>query len=140
MTLSAEDHIAIQQLLANYNWAVDFGDVQAWAATFAPDGVFECVGLPDGAPLGGRHVGTEALVAYATRHFEINQGRARHWNWNLVIDGEGDEATMKCYLNAYSAGQGDTALFRVTGVYRDTLRRTGDGWRFTSRQVTIDPA
>ncbi len=140
MGLSAEDHAEIQQLLARYNWAVDFGPAAAWAATFTPDGVFECVGLPEGAPLGGRSEGSEALKAYAATHYGINQGRARHWNWNLLIEGHGDEATMQCYLNAYSAGQGPTAEFRVTGVYRDTLRRTVDGWRFASRQVTIDPA
>ena len=140
MALSADDHVDIQQLLARYNWAVDFGDTTGWADCFTADGVFECLGLPEGAPLGGRHTGRDALVAYATRHYEINQGRARHWNWNLLIDGDGDAATMQCYLNAYSAGQGDTALFRVTGVYRDQLRRGADGWRFASRQVTIDPA
>jgi len=140
MSLNADDHMEIRQLLARYNWAVDFGDVEAWAATFTPDGVFECLGLPEGAPLGGRHEGTAALEAYATKHYRINQGRARHWNWNLLIEGDGDRASMQCYLNAYSAGQGPTAEFRVTGIYRDTLRRTTDGWRFASRQVTIDPA
>ncbi len=140
MSLSAEDHAEIRQLLARYNWAVDFGDVEAWAATFTPDGVFECLGLPDGAALGGRHAGPDALKAYASTHYGINQGRARHWNWNLLIEGEGDSATMQCYLNAYSAGQGPSAEFRVTGIYRDTLLRTPDGWRFVTRQVTIDPA
>jgi hypothetical protein len=47
---------------------------------------------------------------------------------------------MQCYLNAYSAGQGDSALFRATGIYRDRLVRTADGWRFAQREVTIDPA
>ena len=26
---------------------------------------------------------------------------------------------MTCYLNAQSAGQGDSAVLRVTGIYRD---------------------
>ena len=95
---------------------------------------------PDGAPLGGKHEGKDALRAYAESHFAINQGRARHWNWNLVIEGSGDAATMQCYLNAYSAGQGDSALFRATGVYRDRLSRTESGWKFVEREVTIDPA
>ena len=140
MALNADDHIEIQQLLARYNWAVDFGETSSWADCFTPDGIFECLGLPEGAPLGGRHVGRDALIAYATRHFEINQGRARHWNWNVLIDCAEDTATMRCYLNAYSAGQGDSALFRVTGTYRDELVRDAHGWRFARRQVTIDPA
>ena len=140
MGLQPSDYEEIRQLLARYNFAVDFGHIDEWVDTFTADGTFSCVGLPDGAPLGGKHEGKDALRAYAESHFAINQGRARHWNWNLVIEGSGDAATMQCYLNAYSAGQGDSALFRATGVYRDRLSRTESGWKFLEREVTIDPA
>ena len=140
MALQPSDYEEIRQLLARYNFAVDFGHIDEWLDTFTADGTFSCVGLPDGAPLGGKHEGKDALRAYAESHFAINQGRARHWNWNLVIEGSGDAATMQCYLNAHSAGQGDSALFRATGVYRDRLSRTESGWKFVEREVTIDPA
>ena len=140
MSLQPSDYEEIRQLLARYNFAVDFGHIDKWVDTFTPDGTFSCVGLPDGAPLGGKHQGRDALRAYAESHFEINQGRARHWNWNLVIEGDGDTATMQCYLNAFSAGQGDSAQFRATGVYRDRLLRTDEGGKFAEREVTIDPA
>ncbi|MDE0873342.1 MAG: nuclear transport factor 2 family protein [Acidimicrobiales bacterium] len=140
MSLTSSDHEEIRQLLARYNFAIDFGEIDSWVQTFTSNGVFSCLGMPEGAPLGGTHRGADALRAYAETHFSINQGRARHWNWNLLIEGDNDSATMQCYLNAYSAGQGDTALFRVTGVYRDRMVRTDDGWRFVEREVTIDPA
>ena len=140
MSLTSHDYEEIRQLLARYNFAIDFGDIDSWVQTFTSDGVFRCLGLPDGAPLGGTHEGESALRTYAETHFSISQGRARHWNWNLLIEGNNDSATMKCYLNAYSGGQGDSALFRATGVYRDRLSRTDEGWRFTEREVTIDPA
>tara|TARA_B110001454_G_scaffold207947_1_gene219908 strand:+ start:1600 stop:2022 length:423 start_codon:yes stop_codon:yes gene_type:complete len=140
MSLTSSDHEEIRQLLARYNFAIDFGEINSWVQTFTSNGVFSCLGMPEGAPLGGTHRGADALRAYAETHFSINQGRARHWNWNLLIEGNNDSATMQCYLNAYSAGQGDTALFRVTGVYRDRMVRTDDGWRFIEREVTIDPA
>lgn len=142
--LTPQDYEDIRQLLARYNLAIDLGRIDDWVGCFTPDGVFECVGLPDGAPLGGRHQGTDALKAYAETHYDINKGRARHWNWNLLIEADGpDRATMTCYLNAHSAGQGDSAALRATGIYRDELVK-GDGdthgrWRFASRQVTIDP-
>lgn len=136
----ADDHEDIRQLLARYNWAIDLGDIDGWVDCFTDDGTFTCLGLPDGAALGGRHEGREALHAYGSTHYGINKGRARHWNWNPLIEVDGDEATMKCYLNAYAAGQGDSATLRVTGLYEDRLRRTPGGWRFASRQVTIDPA
>ena len=140
MSLQADDYEEIRQLLARYNFAIDFGHIDDWVETFVPEGKFSCVGLPEDAPLGGTHEGKGALRSYAESHFGVNQGRARHWNWNLVIEGNGDTATMQCYLNAYSAGQGESALFRVTGVYRDRLSRTESGWKFVEREVTIDPA
>mgnify|MGYP001162330979 FL=1 len=140
MSLTSSDYEEIRQLLARYNFAIDFGEIDSWVQTFTSNGVFSCLGMPEDAPLGGTHRGADALRAYAETHFSINQGRARHWNWNLIIEGDNVAATMQCYLNAYSAGQGDSALFRVTGVYRDRMVRTDDGWRFIEREVTIDPA
>jgi hypothetical protein len=136
--LNADDHEAIRQLLGRYNFAIDLGDVEGWADCFVADGAFECSGLPDGSPLGGRHVGRDALVAYARTHLVINKGRARHWNWTLLVVGDGDEATMRCYLGAYSAGQGDRAKLRATGIYQDRLQRVDGRWRFVERHVVID--
>lgn len=143
--LSPQDHEDIRQLLARYNLAIDLGEIGRWVDCFTPDGVFECLGLPEGAALGGRHEGADALRAYAESHFAINQGRARHWNWNLLIEPTGPgQASMTCYLNAYTAGRGvdpaEAPVLRVTGIYRDQLAKGDDGWRFVSRQVTIDAA
>ena len=41
---------------------------------------------------------------------------------------------MQCYMDAYRTGHRAGA----TGIYRDTLRRTTAGWRFVTRQVTVD--
>ena len=40
MGLSVEDQLAIQQLYARYNHAIDFGRADEWAACFTSDGVF----------------------------------------------------------------------------------------------------
>lgn len=138
-TLTAQDHEDIRQLLARYNLAIDLGDIDAWVGCFTPDGVFECLGLPEGAITGGRHEGADALRAYGHGHLGQNKGRARHWNWNLLIEPDGEGAAMTSYLNAYSAGQGKSAKLRATGIYRDKLVRVDGQWRFASRQITIDP-
>jgi ketosteroid isomerase-like protein len=141
---SADDCEAIRQLVARYNFAIDLGQVDDWVACFTPDGVFECLGLPEGAVTGGRHEGADALRRYAEGHFDQNQGRARHWNWNLLIeaDGTGAEpsASMTCYLNAFSGGRGSSAVLRATGIYRARLVERDGRWLFASRQVTVDPA
>lgn len=139
MALSADDHEAIRALLARYNFAIDLGDADAWAGCFTETGTFECTGLPEDSPLAGRFEGRDALAAYARTHLGLNKGLARHWNWNLLIDGDGDEATMRCYLLALRAGQGPDVKMAATGIYEDRLVRTADGWRFAARHIRVDP-
>jgi len=134
--VDAAEREDIRDLLARYNQAIDFGDADGWVACFTPEGVFECTGLPEGSPLGGRYEGAEALRGYAVTHFSKARGRARHWNDSLVIDGDGQEATMSCYLLALSVGRG---LVGTTGVYRDQLRKVAGQWRFVHRHIAIDP-
>jgi hypothetical protein len=139
--MEAIDYEEIRQLLGHYNLAIDLGDPDAWTATFTPDGVFECLGVPDGSPFGGRHAGPQALRAYAATHFSIAKGNARHWNANLVIDDtsvdERTSATMTCYMLALSVG--GAALAGSTGIYRDELRKVDGAWLFAARTITLDP-
>ena len=125
----------IRQLLARYNLAIDLGDADAWVACFTHDGVFRCTGLPDDNPLGGTFEGSDELSAYARTHDGIMKGRARHWNANLLIEGDGDEATMTCYLLALTTG---SSIRGSTGIYRDRLRRRNGAWRFAERHIAID--
>jgi 3-phenylpropionate/cinnamic acid dioxygenase small subunit len=137
MVMSALDYAEIQQLLARYNHAIDLGDIEGWADCFTEDGVFQCSGLPEGNPFGGRHEGRDALVAYATMHYGNTKGRGRHWNANLVIEGDGQQATMRCYLLAITVGKPPTVA-GSTGIYVDRLRKVAGAWRFVERHITID--
>lgn len=124
MALTIADRLDIQDLAARYNTAIDGGDAEAWTATFTSDGTFES---------GGRtHQGAEALTAFATNFAERMAG-ARHWNNNMVIEGDGDQATLACYLMLMRGGQVVT-----TARYEDTLRREDGQWRFASRRVVPD--
>lgn len=124
MPLSLEDRLAIQDLAARYNVAIDSGDAEAWAATFTPDGSFES---------GGRtHQGTEALTAFA-KGFAERMAGARHWNNNILVEGEGDQASLHCYLLLMRGGQVVTSA-----RYEDTLRRVDGRWLFASRRVVPD--
>ncbi len=128
MPLSVADQIEIQGLLARYNHAIDSGDASAWAATFAADGTFTS---------GGRtRTGTEELQAFAA-DFAARMPGSRHWANNLVIDGDGDRATMHCYLQLLKTGGGPATLV-TTARYEDTLRRVDGAWKFASRTVVPD--
>lgn len=129
MPLSVADRIEIQELLARYNHAIDSGDAAAWAAAFVADGAFTS---------GGRtRTGTQELQAFAA-DFAARMPGSRHWVNNMVIDGDGDQATMRCYLQLFKTGSGGPATLVTTATYQDTLRRVDGAWRFASRTVVPD--
>ena len=134
MPLTHEDHEEIRQLLARLNFALDLGDIDRWVACFTPDGSWEGIGFPDSSPFAGTHAGRAALNGFAETHYGIYRGRGRHGNFNVLIDGDGDTATVQSYADAYGTGRS----WSGTGIYRDTLLRTPDGWRFSSRRATVD--
>lgn len=121
MPSAAEDRDEITQLLYRYNHTIDSGDVEAWADTFTPDGVFD----QNGPMLAGR----EAL-----RDFALTVHGFRHALVNPLIDVAGDEATARSYLYAF---RGTTVV--VTAIYEDLIVRTPDGWRFAKRTCIVDP-
>lgn len=130
MTLSVEDQLAIQQLYARYNHAIDFGKAEAWADCFTPDGIFN-------SSASGESKGHEELVGFATTFSQ--RLTARHWTNNLVLEAAGDGARGTCYLQLLTpAAKEKPAAILATGVYDDRLTKTAGGWKFTSRNVTTD--
>jgi hypothetical protein len=124
-----EDQLAIRELVARYNYAIDEGRPDEWVATFVPDGTFESSAL-------GTHTGADALLAFA--HGYIAAFTGRHCTSDFVIDVDGDEARSRCYLIAVNNAA--APIISTTAVYEDVLRRTPDGWRFVHRKVAPDTA
>jgi hypothetical protein len=127
-TLSTEDTLAIQQLYARYNHAIDSGDAAGWAACFTGDGTF--------ASATGNFAGTEQLTTFAQGF--ASRLKARHWTNNLVVESDGDGAKGTCYLMLLRLGEGTPATILTTGIYTDRLVRDSGGWRFASRSVAGD--
>ena len=130
MSLSTEDQLAIQQLYAHYNHALDSGQGDAWAATFAPEGVFSSGN--------GTFTGTEQLAGFANGF--AKQLKARHWTNNLVLDAAGEGAKGSCYLILLrlTPGEKPPANIMATAIYNDELVKVGSDWRFARRTVTAD--
>ena len=122
--LTAEDHAEINQLYARYVQAIDFGDAVAWADAFTPNGSF-----------GDSVTGRDALIAFAERYHEENGSEPRHWYTALVLTPTADGAEGRCYALTFNAS---TRSLMWTGTYKDVLVETAEGWRFSSRQLTID--
>ena len=129
-SLSSEDQLAIQQLYARYNHAIDSGQGETWAATFTPEGVFSSAN--------GTFSGSDQLAGFASGF--AKQLKARHWTNNLVVDATEGGAKGTCYLILLrlTPGERPPAGIIATATYNDELTRVGDEWRFAKRTVTTD--
>lgn len=122
MTLPTDDIVAIQQLVARYNHAIDGGDAEGWGRCFAPEGSFQ---------ISGREptVGREALAEIVRRRAD----GSRHVTTNMLIEGDGDTATMRAYLTVLRE-----RAVSVTGSYTDRLVKVDGRWLFEQRLFTAD--
>jgi hypothetical protein len=127
--LDTADQLAIQQLYARYNHAIDSGNGAGWAGCFTAEGTFTSGG--------NTSAGTQQLTEFATGF--ASRLKARHWTNNLVIEADGDGAKGTCYLMLLRLGdkENPTSIL-TTAIYRDKLTRDGGDWKFSSREVIGD--
>jgi hypothetical protein len=133
MGLSTEDQLEIQGLAARYNHAIDSGDAEGFMATFSEKGALNA------GPLVVE--GHSALGEFATK-FASSVRAPRHIATNLVIDGDGDVATLKAYVQMFvlTGEPGEAAQQTVTtsGKYDDVLAKENGSWKFVKRVFTAD--
>jgi ketosteroid isomerase-like protein len=130
MGLSADDQLAIQQLAARYNHAIDSGDGAAYAGTFVDDGVLDAGELVV--------AGRAALEQFASS-FASSVRSPRHVATSLLIQGGGGEAVLSAYVQMYAlVGDPPHQVITASGTYADALVKLDDGWRFVRRTFTAD--
>jgi uncharacterized protein (TIGR02246 family) len=123
---AAEDRLAIRELLETYADAVCVVDADAWASTWAEDGVWE---LPD-YPEIGKIVGKSNILAawkaamaqYPGVIFIATPGS---------IEVRGEEAVVRSYTSEVYDRDGATK--RDRGRYDDVVVKRGGRWLFKSR-------
>ena len=130
--LTGQDYAEIEQLIAWYNQATDFEDLDMYASIFTEDAVWRMQG-------GRETVGREALVnslaeRFATRPAEHER---RHWQNNHVITATPDGATSRVYFVSFEVSYSPPKP-ALSGHYDDVLVRTLDGWRIKERELTVD--
>ncbi len=127
-TLSTADRLAIQELIARYNWAVDLSHGDDFAETFTPDGVFD-------SPTVQLH-GRDELRRFASgegRPPRKPEDRGQHWLTNIIVEGDGERATLKAYL-CYQRRDDDQVKTTTMGFYQDDLVRLDGRWLFACRR------
>jgi hypothetical protein len=130
--LSADDRLAIRDVVSRYCWAVDTGDVDAFLACFCSDGLL----VWDAFDVPLRWRGAEALRHFASflRDQPSTAGRQHHVT-NLLIEPDGDGARAKAFV-AVALRQGDGPhLLNVMGWYEDRFRREGGEWKIAERTI-----
>jgi uncharacterized protein (TIGR02246 family) len=121
-----EDRIAIRELVARYNRAIDDAHAEDFAHCFVEDGCFR---VGTGGPV---VAGWERLAAMS-RAAGI---RRVHMTTDPVISVDGDTATHVCTAligNRQADRAPGSTKWTSTGRYHDDLVRTADGWRFVQR-------
>ena len=126
--LTADDRAEIRDLAGRYSHAIDLGDSALWAEVFTEDGVMEM------AAQGYNITGEQLRGLGADR--EPAEGGARHIPTTFVIDGAGDDATMRSYVTVVSTA--DPARIVFQGRYEDVLRRVDGRWRIAHRKILTD--
>jgi ketosteroid isomerase-like protein len=127
MTISIEDNLAILELSAVYNHAIDYGDADAWLNTFSKDAMLTGVGQP--------YEGINELTAFVEDYFK-NSSPMHHWTNNHIIDVAGYTAEHSCYFIILKVG--NPAAILATGRYKDKLKKIDGKWKFFRRDAMFD--
>jgi uncharacterized protein (TIGR02246 family) len=124
-----EDELAIHRLIVRYGLAVDVGDAEGAAATFADDGVYD-VDV-------GRMEGRDAVAAMVRgpRHQEM-VGHCAHQIGPALVTVDGDRAVARGYSRVYLGTRAGTHVYRVSFNRWELARRAGE-WTIVRRTTRI---
>ena len=136
-----EDDRQIRNLVARIVHLADYGDLDEYMTCFTEDAVWEGPSSPNTPQV--RVVNEGAAAIRADREGRRRAGtqgagaRIRHVNTALWIDLDGtDTATAHSYF-AYIRDADTTPTLGLAGRYRDTFRRTAQGWKLAHRSVSL---
>jgi ketosteroid isomerase-like protein len=136
----AEDRAQIEDLQARYMFALDFRDPEAYAATFAEDGVLDYgAGKIKGRKaiaemIEGMRANAEKQRAADTSGLRPAAGR--HNITNIVLDIHGDRATGTAYwFHLGNDNPERSAEVTSFGHYEDELVKVEGQWLFSLRKI-----
>jgi hypothetical protein len=128
-TLTAEDRLDIQELMARYSRAIDFGRYEELPGFFTADCTL------DFGKLMGSHQGRDAVARFGTMLAGAGL-TMRHYVTNCIIEGDAERATATTYVLAFTGQKG--SLTPTTGRYEDELRKVDGRWLLHVRRGIIE--
>jgi hypothetical protein len=133
----AEDRALIEDLQARYLFALDFGDVDKYLATFTPDGVLDIGnGEIRGYDAIRKIIGGMPKEAASQDAPKLRPATGRHNITNIVIKVEGNKASGRAYWFHYSNNNPQrTGVFDGYGHYEDEMVKMKGQWLFAKRRI-----
>src|SRR5690606_41833501 len=131
----AEDRAKLEDLQARYLFALDFRDPEAYAATFAPDGVLDYgAGVIQGRDAIAEMVRNTRRNAEAQRAADdsgLRPAAGRHHITNIVLEIDGDTAKGTAYwVHMGNDNPDPSAQLNSFGHYEDELVQIDGEWYF----------
>lgn len=128
--VAPKDYVAIQNLIGAYQWLMDEGDGDGWAALFAEDGVL--AGATN-QPITGR----EKLKAIPAVVIETWGGGLRHMAGSVWIHyGENENSAVAKFYNEVTTWNGPRPEFFTMALSEMELIRVNGKWKITLVNLT----
>jgi len=134
----AQDRAEIEDLMSRYLFAMDYGDIDAYVATFTTDGELE---FATGTSRGHDEIrkNVSAFKQNIGKFYKIEDGSPatlRHVLLQAVIRVEGDRAwTRSLWMEMANDGPGDSFKMGTFGIYEDEVRKENGDWLFSKRRI-----
>lgn len=137
----SRDRIEIAEQLAQYSYRWDSKNAEGFSELFTDEAVIER--WYDGILVpGSRIVGRQSIFEYAKRSHEgrLADRQTRHHMSSLVFLELSEERalTENMALITHQTAQSGTPFISASGIYRNTWRKTGRGWRIVKRILLSD--
>ena len=134
----AQDRAEIEDLMARYLFAMDYGDYDAYAATFTEDGELEFAsGTSKGHDAIRKAVmGFKQAIGKFYKDKDGNPAALRHVLLQTTIRVEGDRAwTRSLWVEMANDGPEGALKMGTFGIYEDELKRIDGRWLFSKRRI-----
>lgn len=138
-TSYAEDRALIEELQARYMYAMDFGDMDKYLATFTEDGILEGLGQKWCGHDEIREIVSQ-LKADDNPDIKRRPATMRHLIANVVIKIDGDKATGLAYwLRVSNSNPERSAVLDSYGHYEFDVVKVNGEWLFSRRTIYDEP-